>query len=100
MDTSLSNRDGYPVLYQRFLENARTAPTSLAIIDDTPGVATTYAALVADASRLAARLIDAEPHLLPGEPVCILMPRCFEQVWAKLSHPLTTTLLRLACLPG
>ncbi|KAJ8516935.1 hypothetical protein ONZ45_g5806 [Pleurotus djamor] len=85
MDTSLSNRDEYPVLYQRFWENARTAPTSLAIIDDTSGVATTYAALVASASRLAARLIDAEPHLLPGEPVCILMPRCFEQVLSQLA---------------
>ncbi|KAJ8488311.1 hypothetical protein ONZ45_g14007 [Pleurotus djamor] len=85
MKISLSNQEGLPTLYQRFWENAKIAPTSLAIIDDTSDVSTTYATLLADASEVAARIVAAAPQLLPEEPVCILMPRCQEQVLSQLA---------------
>ncbi|KAJ8488309.1 hypothetical protein ONZ45_g13999 [Pleurotus djamor] len=68
MKISLSNQEGLPTLYQRFWENAKIAPTSLAIIDDTSDVSTTYATLLADASEVAARIVAVAPQLLPEEP--------------------------------
>ncbi|KAJ8453700.1 hypothetical protein ONZ45_g19604 [Pleurotus djamor] len=82
---TLPTQDRLPILYQRFLKNVRAIPTSLAVIDDASGTKLTYAELLDDASKLAARLVLATPDLQPEEPICILMPRCVGQVLAQLA---------------